>query len=41
VPAAFVYHARGLQGLSRRLTGIELGVRGELASVTRWRLAAP
>lgn len=41
VPATFIYHARGLQGLSRRLTGIELGLRGELASVTRWRLSHP
>ena len=41
VPATFIYHARGLQGLSRRLTGIELGLRGELASVTRWRLDPP
>ena len=40
VPATFIYHARGLQGLSRRLTGIELGLRGELASVTRWSLTA-
>jgi peptide/nickel transport system substrate-binding protein len=39
VPATFVYHARGLQGLNRRLTGIELGLRGELASVTRWSLS--
>ena len=41
VPATFLYHGRGLQGLSRRLTGIELGLRGELASVTRWRLTPP
>ena len=39
VPATFIYHARGLQGLNRRLTGIELGLRGELASVTRWSLS--
>jgi peptide/nickel transport system substrate-binding protein len=41
VPATFLYHARGLQGLTRRLTGIELGLRGELATVTRWRLDPP
>ena len=39
VPATFIYHARGLQGLNRRLAGIELGLRGELASVTRWSLS--
>jgi len=41
VPATFIYHARGLQGLNRRLTGIELGLRGELATVTHWRLSPP
>jgi peptide/nickel transport system substrate-binding protein len=38
VPVAFLYHARGLQGLNRRVQGVELGLRGELASVSRWRV---
>lgn len=36
LPVAFVYHARGLQGLNRRVRGIDLGLRGELATVSRW-----
>ena len=36
VPVAFIYHARGLQGVNRRVRGVELGLRGELASVARW-----
>ena len=36
VPVAFVYHARGLQGVNRRVRGVQLGLRGELASVARW-----
>jgi peptide/nickel transport system substrate-binding protein len=36
LPVAFLYHGRGLQGLSRRLTGVRMDMRGELASVARW-----
>lgn len=35
-PAAFLYHARGVQGMSRRLAGVHMDVRGELPTVTRW-----
>lgn len=35
-PVAFIYHARGLQGVNRRVRDVELGLRGELASVARW-----
>ncbi len=38
-PVAFVYHARGLQGVNRRVQGVELGLRGELASVAHWSVA--
>jgi peptide/nickel transport system substrate-binding protein len=34
LPATFLYHARGLQGLTRRLHGVEFGLRGELATGT-------
>ena len=34
--AAFLYHARGVQGASRRVTGVAMDLRGELATVTRW-----
>jgi peptide/nickel transport system substrate-binding protein len=36
LPVAFLYHSRGLQGVHRRVQGVDLGLRGELASVTRW-----
>jgi peptide/nickel transport system substrate-binding protein len=38
VPVAFLYHARGVQGVNRRLEGVQLGLRGELATVSRWNL---
>lgn len=40
VPAAWIYHSRGLQGVSRRLTGIAFDLRGELESVAHWRAPA-
>ena len=39
-PATWVYHSRGVQGLSRRLTGVRMDVRGELVSLHDWRIAA-
>ena len=36
LPVAFLYHGRGLQGLSRRLTGVRMDLRGELPTVARW-----
>ena len=38
VPVAFLYHARGLQGMNRRVTGVHMDLRGELASLERWRV---
>ena len=35
-PAAWIYHARGLQGLSRRLRGVTMDLRGELTTVAAW-----
>ena len=40
-PAAWLYHARGVQGVSRRLRGVEMDLRGELVTLTRWELADP
>jgi peptide/nickel transport system substrate-binding protein len=40
VPITFLYHARGLQGVSGRLKGVVMDLRGELATVSRWHLAA-
>jgi peptide/nickel transport system substrate-binding protein len=39
VPATPLYHARGVQGASRRLEGVRIDLRGELATAPRWRLA--
>jgi peptide/nickel transport system substrate-binding protein len=35
-PVAFIYHARGVQGLSRKLDGVIMDLRGELTSITQW-----
>ena len=41
-PAAWIYHARGVQGVSRRLEGVRMDLRGELATVASWsRDASP
>lgn len=37
VPAVWLYHSRGLQGVSRRMEGVTFDLRGELVSVARWR----
>lgn len=37
--AAFLYHARGVQGANRRVTGVAMDLRGELATVSRWDVA--
>jgi peptide/nickel transport system substrate-binding protein len=39
LPVAWIYHARGLQGMSRRLHGVRMDLRGELATVAAWRVA--
>jgi peptide/nickel transport system substrate-binding protein len=36
VPVAWLYHARGLQGVSSRMRNVTLDLRGELTSVARW-----
>ena len=39
MPVAFLYHARGLQGMNRRVLGVTMDLRGELATVHDWRVA--
>jgi len=39
VPITFLYHARGVQGVNRRVRGVRMDLRGELASLHDWRLA--
>jgi peptide/nickel transport system substrate-binding protein len=36
VPVAFLYHARGVQGVSRRVQGVRMDLRGELPTLTHW-----
>jgi peptide/nickel transport system substrate-binding protein len=38
IPVAFIYHGRGLQGITRRLRNVTMDVRGELVSAARWRI---
>jgi peptide/nickel transport system substrate-binding protein len=37
MPAVWIYHSRGVQGVARRLEGVRMDLRGELASVASWR----
>ncbi len=39
LPVAWLYHARGLQGVNRRVLGVRMDVRGELPTVASWRIA--
>ncbi|HEU4589193.1 MAG TPA: ABC transporter substrate-binding protein [Gemmatimonadales bacterium] len=36
VPVAFLYHARGVQGMNRRVHGVAMDLRGELVTVHDW-----
>jgi peptide/nickel transport system substrate-binding protein len=38
VPAAFLYHPRGLQGMNRRVHGVTMDLRGELPTIQRWTI---
>jgi peptide/nickel transport system substrate-binding protein len=38
LPITFLYHARGVQGVNRRLKGVRMDLRGELATLQRWHL---
>jgi len=40
VPVAWVYHARGVQGVARRLEHVTMDLRGELATVQQWDVRA-
>lgn len=35
-PVAWLYHARGVQGMNRRVRGVEMDLRGEMPTVARW-----
>jgi hypothetical protein len=36
VPALFLYHARGVQGINRRVKGVHMDLRGELVTLSQW-----
>lgn len=38
LPVVWLYHARGVQGVNRRIEGVQMDVRGELPSVTAWHI---
>lgn len=41
LPAVWIYHARGVQGVSARLRNVTMDLRGELATVAQWQLVPP
>jgi peptide/nickel transport system substrate-binding protein len=41
VPVSWIYHARGVQGLSRKLQAVRMDLRGEMATLAQWRLDTP
>jgi peptide/nickel transport system substrate-binding protein len=38
-PVAWIYHARGVQGVRRHLQGVRMDLRGELVTLAGWTLA--
>ena len=40
-PATWLYHARGVQGIARRMNGVTMDLRGELVAVHRWSIGHP
>jgi peptide/nickel transport system substrate-binding protein len=38
LPVSFLYHARGLQGMNRRVKGVSMDIRGELATLHQWHV---
>jgi len=38
MPVVWLYHARGVQGMNRRLQGVQMDVRGELPTITSWHI---
>lgn len=37
-PVAWIYHSRGLQGVSRRLQNVVMDLRGEMVTLARWKM---
>lgn len=36
LPSVWIYHARGLQGIARRMQGVRMDLRGEMVSLSSW-----
>jgi peptide/nickel transport system substrate-binding protein len=41
MPVAWLYHSRGVQGLSARLQNVTMDLRGEMVSLAQWSIRAP
>ncbi len=41
MPAAWIYHSRGVQGVSRRMQNVRMDLRGELTSLASWTVVTP
>jgi peptide/nickel transport system substrate-binding protein len=39
-PAVWIYHSRGLVGMSSRVQNVRMDLRGELATVSRWSIGS-
>ena len=39
MPVAWIYHSRGIQGLSARLQNVRMDLRGEMPTLARWEIA--
>jgi peptide/nickel transport system substrate-binding protein len=39
LPIAWLYHPRGVNGMNRRIHGVRMDLRGELATVAQWEAA--
>jgi peptide/nickel transport system substrate-binding protein len=37
-PVAWVYHSRGVQGLTARLRNVRMDLRGEMPTIAQWEL---
>ena len=40
VPIVWLYHSRGVQGVSRRLENVRMDLRGELVTLAKWRVTS-
>ena len=41
MPVAWIYHSRGVQGLSERLRNVTMDLRGEMPTLARWEVGPP